>query len=102
MDDHGGSGGDDDDNNLVSDIEDNLPTEEIFLRAPRAVRSWKIISMIIMTLYAYMMIIMTMYDHTPYLSRAPRVKNSVRCKFFQIECQKNTYFTLFGVNSSYF
>ena len=72
MDDHGGSGGDDHDNNLVSDIEDNLPTEEIFLRAPRAVRSWKIISMIIMTLYAYMMIIMTMYDHTPYLSRAPR------------------------------
>ena len=51
MDDHGGSGGDDHDNNLVSDIEDNLPTEETFLRAPRAVRSWEIITMIIMTLY---------------------------------------------------
>ena len=31
-----------------------------------------------------------------------RVKNSVRCKFFQIERKKTTYFTLFGVNFSYF
>ena len=33
-----------DDSDLVSDIEDNFPTEEFFLRAPGAVWGWNVIN----------------------------------------------------------